>query len=231
MTFEKVTIGGATLYRGDCMDVLQQYPDGYFDLAIVDPPYGINIGDNKSGMGRRKGNKKATYDMGEWDSSAPDEAYFVELIRVSKHQIIWGANHFIDMIPKRSACWIVWDKLFSNDVSFAAVELAWTSFSSTAKKFSMSPLQDDRIHPTQKPIKLYEWLLANYAKPGQRVLDTHLGSGSHAIAANRAKFEFVGCEVDPGYFARSLERIRLDASQVSLFSPEQPRAEQLGMFA
>lgn len=225
-----VIIGDATLYLGDCMEYMATCADGAFDLAIVDPPYGINIGDNKSGMGRRKGNKKATYDMGDWDSAAPGQAYFDELARVSKHQIIWGANHFIDMIPKRSACWIVWDKLFSNDVTFAAVELAWTSFPTTAKKFTLSPLQDDRIHPTQKPVKLYEWLLANYAKPGQRVLDTHLGSGSHAIATNRAGIEFVGCEVNPGYFEKSLDRLRLDAAQVSLFAPEPMKQEQVSMF-
>jgi site-specific DNA-methyltransferase (adenine-specific) len=218
------------VYNTDCMAYMATCADDAFDLAVVDPPYGINVGDNKSGMGRRKGNKKATYDMGDWDSAAPDQTYFAELARVSKHQIIWGANHFIDMIPKRSPCWIVWDKLFSNDVTFAAVELAWTSFTSTAKKFALSPLQDDRIHPTQKPIKLYEWLFANYAERGQRVLDTHLGSGSSAIAANRAGIEFVGCELDGGYFTKSLERIRLDALQATLFAPEPTKQHQADIF-
>lgn len=225
-----VVIGDATLYLGDCMEYLRSCPEGAFDLAIVDPPYGINIGDNKSGMGRRKGDKKVTYDMGDWDSVAPGGDYFAELFRVSKNQIIWGANHFIDMIPHRSACWIVWDKLFSNEVTFAAVELAWTSFPSTAKKFTLSPTQDDRIHPTQKPVKLYEWLLLNYAKPGQRVLDTHLGSGSHAIAANRHGIKLTACEVHPGYFAGACARIEKDHLQASLFAPDAPKAEQVQLF-
>jgi site-specific DNA-methyltransferase (adenine-specific) len=220
-----VIIGSASLYNMDCMEFLRTCPDKSFDLAIVDPPYGIHVGDNKSGMGRRKGNKKAEYDMGNWDSSPPDQLYFDEVRRVSKNQIIWGANHFIDMIPHRSPCWIVWDKLFSNDVTFAAVELAWTSFQSTAKKFSLSPLQDDRIHPTQKPVRLYEWLLSNYAEPGQKILDTHLGSGSHAIAANRSGVSLSACEIDPGYFAKSIRRIELDYKQATLFAPE--RAKQI----
>lgn len=215
-----VVIGDATLYLADCMDYLRTCADASFDLAIVDPPYGISIGENKGGMGRRKGDKKADYDMGDWDSTPPPIEYFNEIRRVSKNQIIWGANHFIDMIPYRSPCWIVWDKLFSNDVSFAAVELAWTSLGSTAKKFSLSPLQDDRIHPTQKPVKLYEWLLATYVKPGQTVLDTHLGSGSHAIATNRVGIKLTACEVNAGYFAKACDRIRLDLQQVSLFAPE-----------
>lgn len=214
-----VIIGDATLYLGDCMAYLRTCADNEFDVAIVDPPYGINVGDNKSGMGRRKGNKKADYDMGNWDSSPPDAEYFEQVMRVSKNQIIWGANHFIDMIPHRSPCWIVWDKMFSNEVTFAAVELAWTSFNSTAKKFTLSPLQDDRIHPTQKPVKLYEWLLLNYADQGQKVLDTHLGSGSHAIASNRLGISLTACEIDRGYFEKSIERIKLDLRQASMFAP------------
>lgn len=225
-----VIIGDATLYLGDCMEYMKSCADKSFDLAIVDPPYGISVGDNKSGMGRRKGNKKASYDMGDWDSSPPPKEYFDELRRVSKNQIIWGANHFIDMLPLRSACWVIWDKLFSNDVSFAAVELAWTSFGTTAKKFSLSPLQDDRIHPTQKPIKLYEWLLSNYAKSGDQILDTHLGSGSHAIAANRLGFNLVACEIDSGYFSRAVDRINLDIRQHQLFAPTPVKQEQSTMF-
>lgn len=225
-----VVIGRATLYNADCMEYMATCVDNAFDLAIVDPPYGINVGDNKAGMGRRKGNKRATYDMGDWDSSPPNQAYFDEVRRVSRNQIVWGANHFIDMLPTRSPCWIVWDKLFSNDVTFAAVELAWTSFGSTAKKFSLSPLQDDRVHPTQKPVRLYEWLLATYAASGQRVLDTHLGSGSHAIAANRLGLEFVGLEIDPGYFEAASSRIELDHSQARLFTPAPFVQEQAGMF-
>lgn len=199
----------------DCMDLMARYPCGYFDLAIVDPPYGINVGDNKSGMGRRKGDAKATYKMGDWDSAAPDASYFAEVKRVSRNQIIWGANHFIDKIPHPSSCWIVWDKMFSNEVSFAAVELAWTSFDSTAKKFTQHPVQSLRIHPTQKPTELYDWLLATYAKPAQRILDTHLGSGSHAIAAHYAGVHLTACEIDPDYFREATARITRETAQLS----------------
>ena len=206
------------LRLGDCMDLMRDTPDEFFDLAIVDPPYGIRVGDNKQGMGRRKCDARATYKMGDWDHEAPPVEYFAELRRVSKHQIVWGANHFIERLPINSACWIVWDKMFSNEVSFAAAELAWTSFDSTAKKFQCHPLQNGRIHPTQKPVKLYAWLLANYAKPGQRILDTHLGSGSHAIACHYAGMHLTATEIDPDYFAASCERIERETRQVEMFT-------------
>ena len=211
--------GSLDLRLGDCMDVMKAFPDGYFDLAIVDPPYGIRVGDNKQGMGRRKGDARATYKMGEWDHEAPPVEYFAELRRVSRNQIVWGANHFIERLPINSACWIVWDKMFSNEVSFAAAELAWTSFDSTAKKFQCHPLQDGRIHPTQKPVKLYDWLLATYSAPGQRVLDTHMGSGSIAIAAHYAGIHLTACEIDPDYFEAAKARIARETSQTDLFSP------------
>ena len=133
--------------------------------------------------------------------------------------IIWGANHFIDKLPFNcsSPCWIVWDKGFSEDVSFAQCELAWTSFKSVCKKFDKSPNDPMRIHPTQKPVKLYEWLLQNYAKQGDRILDTHLGSGSSAIAAHYGGFDFVGCELDTDYFKAAQERFVLQTAQVALF--------------
>ena len=211
--------GTFDLRLADCMDVMREFPDGYFDLAIVDPPYGIRVGDNKQGMGRRKGDSRATYKMGDWDHEAPSVEYFEELRRVSKHQIIWGANHFIERLPINSACWIVWDKMFSNEVSFAAAELAWSSFDSTVKKFQCHPLQDERIHPTQKPVALYRWLLTNYAKPGMKVLDTHLGSGSHAIAAHYAGMHLTACEIDPDYFYAAKARIVRDTAQTVMFLP------------
>lgn len=208
--------GTLDLHLADCMDLMAKYPDGYFDLAIVDPPYGINVGDNKAGMGRRKGDARASYKMGDWDSAAPAPEYFAELRRVSKHQIVWGANHFIERLPINSACWIIWDKMFSNDVSFAAAELAWTSLDGTAKKFQCHPLQDGRIHPTQKPVKLYDWLLDTYAAPGMKVLDSHLGSGSIAIAAHYAGIHLTACEIDPDYFAAAKARIERETSQMTL---------------
>lgn len=209
----KIRFGNIEIRLADCMEVMSEFPDNYFDIAIVDPPYGINIGDNKSGMGRRKGDAKATYKMGDWDSSAPPQSYFLELFRVSKNQIIWGANHYIELMPKNSSCWLVWDKLLSNEVSFAAVELAWTSFASTAKKFRCYPVQSGRIHPTQKPIQLYRWMLEKFAERGHRILDTHLGSGSSAIACSNFGCEMVGCEIDPDYFHAAAERIETELKQ------------------
>ena len=211
-------LGGLEATCEDCMDLMRRYPDKHFDLAIVDPPYGINVGDNKSGMGRRKGDAKATYKMGDWDAVPPPPEYFDELRRVSKNQIIWGVNHYISRMPWNSPCWVVWDKKFSNDVSFAAVEMAWTSFDRTAKRFECHPLQDDRIHPTQKPVALYAWLLATFAEKGQRILDTHLGSGSHAIAAHYFGAHLTACEIDADYYAAAMARIKRETAQTTLFT-------------
>ena len=141
-----------------------------------------------------------------WDFARPNEIYFKELFRVSKNQIIWGANHFIEMINRNSPCWIMWDKKFSDRVSFAQFELAWTSFTSTCKKFDKIPQAPDRIHPTQKPIDLYKWQLSMFAKPGDKILDTHLGSGSSRIAAYELGFDFWGIEIDKDYFDPSIKR-------------------------
>lgn len=222
-----VTIGKATLYNCDCMELMARYPDKYFDLAITDPPYGINVNHN---MGRRRGNSPSDYKPALWDNQPPPFEYFDELKRVSKNQIIWGANHFIERIALPSACWIVWDKLFSHDVSFAAAELAWTSFNSVTKKFTLSPADATRIHPTQKPIKLYEWLLTNYAKQGDKILDTHLGSGSHAIACNNLGFELTACELDKDYFDASVKRITQAMAQEQLFAPKNIKPEQVSIF-
>ena len=211
-------LGGLEATCEDCMALMARYPDKHFDLAIVDPPYGISCGDNKSGMGRRKGDAKATYKMGDWDAVPPPPEYFDELRRVSKNQIIWGVNHYVSRMPWNSPCWIVWDKKFSNDVSFAAVELAWTSFDRTAKRFECTPLQAGRIHPTQKPVELYAWMLANFAEPGQRILDTHLGSGSHAIAAHYFGAHLTACEIDPDYYAAAMARIKRETAQTTLFT-------------
>ena len=198
------------------MALMARYPDKHFDLAVVDPPYGINITDNKSGMGRRCGDLKASYKMGDWDNEPPTEEYFKELRRVAKNQIIWGANYFIDRMAWRSPCWLIWDKMYPNEVTFAAVEMAWASFSTTAKKFTCHPCQLNRIHPTQKPVKLYNWLLKNYAKPGQKILDTHLGSGSHAIAAHYAGVHLTACEIDRDYFQAATERIERETAQLTM---------------
>lgn len=224
---EPVIIGGATLYNMDCIEYLRSCADGAFDLAIVDPPYGIGEnGDRNKSRGKMAVAKDYKAFAGG-DIKPPEREYFEELRRVSKNQIIWGANHFIQNVPYGSPCWIVWDKE-TGASDFADCELAYTSFPTAVRKFRFQwsgMLQGDRrnkehrIHPTQKPVKLYEWLLTNYAKPGQRILDTHLGSGSHAIAANALGFEFVGVELDQHYFEASCERIAAASAQVQLFAP------------
>ena len=201
----------------DCMEYMKTCEDNEFDLAIVDPPYGINV--NVS-MGRRKGNKKSDYHkFAGGDVEPPSAEYFTELCRISKNQIIWGANHFISKFEfdADSPCWVMWDKKFSDEVTFAQFELAWTSFKTTCKKFDQSPNDKYRIHPTQKPVKLYEWLLGLYAKEGDKILDTHLGSGSHAIAAHYGGFDFVGCELDKDYFEAAQARIERETSQIAMF--------------
>jgi len=205
-----------TLYNMDCMELLKNTEDNYYDLAIVDPPYGINI--NVS-MGRRKGNKKSDYHKFEGnDASVPSGEYFKELKRVSKNQIIWGANYMIDYLEP-SSCWVVWDKWISEKMSFAQCELAYTSFKSVTKIFKKVNSGKNRIniHPTAKPIKLYEWLLQNYAKEGDKILDTHLGSGSIAIACNRLKYELTACELDTEYFEASVKRYKEQTAQIQMF--------------
>ena len=173
------------LYNMDCMIGMKDIPDKYFELAIVDPPYGIGANKMQLGNGKRKVYRGAE----DWDREPPSQEYFNELMRVSKNQIIWGANHFISRIPINSSCWIFWDK-GTGENDFADGELAWTSFKTTVRKFYKSWVganakernETDRVHPTQKPIALYKWLLSNYASKGDKILDTHVGSGSSIIA-------------------------------------------------
>lgn len=216
------------------MELMKRYPDNYFDLAIVDPPYGIgeSSNDNKS---RSKLGKSKDYGNKDWDNSAPNIEYFIELKRVSKNQIIWGANHFIENIPNsNSSCWIVWDKM-NGENDFADCELAYASFKTAVRKFDFrwhGMLQGDmanketRIHPTQKPIALYKWLLQKYAKQGDKILDTHLGSGSIAIACHDFGFELTACELDKDYYNASIERIKKHTAQGSLFAPEELLQQQ-----
>jgi site-specific DNA-methyltransferase (adenine-specific) len=216
---EPVIIGNATLYNMDCMDYMRGLPDKAFDLAIVDPPYGIDI--NSSGrLGHYGGKGK------EWDAGIPDDEYFTQLYRVSKNQIIWGGNYFYLAATR---CFLIWDKQQPEGVSFASCEYAWTSFDQSAKTYYQRPINADieRIHPTQKPVKLYQWLLTNYAKKGDRILDTHLGSGSSAIAAHNLGFDFVGCELDSDYYDAAVKRFNAHAAQQSLFTaPEIVKAKQ-----
>ena len=207
---------------------MREMPDKAFSLAIVDPPYGIGV---NISMGRRRGSKKSSYHkFFGGDNSIPDSEYFYNLLRVSENQIIWGGNYMTDFL-RPSPCWIIWDKGFSQDVTFAQIEMAWSSFSSSAKKFDKSPNQQGRIHPTQKPIALYKWLLQNYAKPGDTILDTHLGSGSSRIAAYDMGFDFTGYELDAEYFNASDVRFKNHISNLKLFAPDEMyRPEQARMF-
>jgi site-specific DNA-methyltransferase (adenine-specific) len=198
----------------DNMALMARYPDKHFDLAIVDPPYGINVNHN---MGRRKGDKSSTYKKAEWDSASPEAEYFDELERVSVNRIIWGANHFASKFDCTSPCWLMWDKMFSEDVTFAQFELAYTTFTSTCKKFTHHPSQQNRIHPTQKPVALYKWLLKNYATPDMKILDTHLGSGSIAIACHEFGCDLTACELDPDYYRDAIKRITNHINQTNLF--------------
>jgi len=225
MTPPTWTKASLKLYHADCMDVMRQFPNGHFDLAVVDPPYGIGAAMNGNNGGQTASKKwkapvEKFYQKKEWDSKPPPKKYFTELRRVSKNQIIWGGNYF-RLHP--SPCWIVWDKLTNG--SLADCELAWTSFDTAVRKvellwngFARCEVVD-RIHPTQKPVALYRWLLAKYAKPGQRILDTHLGGGSHAIAAHYAGMDFTGIELDADYFAAACERIDRETAQGDMFTP------------
>jgi site-specific DNA-methyltransferase (adenine-specific) len=217
-TFGNTLLGAVPLvsevYLMDNIELMKHYPDKYFDLAVVDPPYGINI--NHS-IGRRKGDKKSNYKKADWDNEPPPLEYFYELFRVSKNQIVWGANHFISRMPYDSACWLMWDKKFSDEVTFSQYEMAWTSLDGTCKKFDKHPTQENRIHPTQKPITLYDWIFSKYATEGMKVLDTHLGSGSSRISANKAKLHFVGCELDQDHFNKQNKRYEEFVSQARLW--------------
>ena len=203
------------LYNIDCMEYLKTLEDNAYELAIVDPPYGIEVNTN---MGRRKGDKKSTYHKfyGE-DKSIPDKNYFKELFRVSKNQIIWGGNYMTDYLYP-SSCWLLWDKGFSQDVTFAQYEMSWTSFNTSCKKYDFNAAANrNRIHPTQKPVKLYEWLLMNYAKDGDKILDTHLGSGSIAIACHNLNYDLVGCELDTEYYNAACKRLKQHQAQLTIF--------------
>ena len=194
------------VYNMDCVAGMREYPDKYFDLAIVDPPYGIGISANPV---RQKHKKK------NWDNKTPTSEYFEELFRVSKNQIIWGGNYF--NLPKTQG-FFIWDKKQPHNFSLAMVEYAWSSIQKPAKMWSLSVQKEqNKIHPTQKPIELYEWLILNNAKKGDKILDTHLGSGSSRIACYRNGFDFVGFELDKDYYEAQEKRFKTELIQPRLF--------------
>jgi site-specific DNA-methyltransferase (adenine-specific) len=222
-----ITIGKATLHNVDCMEYMKSLPDNAFDLAIVDPPYGINFGEfnrtNRTTTGKTI--KADKYKNNNWDDSIPNDNYFEELFRISKNQIVWGGNYFPYLWKNGCKGFIYWHK--GNPVpNFSDGELAWSSFNKVAKQFNYqyygniegNTSASKKVHPTQKPIKLYEWLLTNYAQQGDKILDTHLGSGSHAIACNNLGFELTACELDKDYYEASIKRIKQATAQERLFA-------------
>ncbi len=202
----------------DCMALMARYPDGYFDLAVVDPPYGINVNMN---AGRKRDTKSKKRAIKKWDNETPTAKYWQELFRVSKNQIVWGANYMTEHLPIKMG-WIFWDKCVATSCSFSDGELAWTSFDIALKKVVIPysgfiGMEGEKFHPTQKPVKLYDWIFKNYAKEGDKILDTHLGSGSSRVAAHRAKLDFVACELDEDYFKAQELRFKNYVSQLTLF--------------
>lgn len=235
------------LYLMDCMKGMKKFPDNYFDLAIVDPEYGINESKkNRNGISKKidKRNGRISYvttnqELKNWDEKPQPKEYFIELKRISKEQIIWGANHFIENIPlANSASWIVWDKCNGNS-DFADCELAWTSYKKAVRQFRYMwngmqkgkksfteghifegniSKHEKRIHKTQKPVILYKWILKNYAKPGDKIIDTHVGSASSIIAFIDEGFDYIGFEIDKDYFEAAENRIKEFCKQQQLFT-------------
>jgi site-specific DNA-methyltransferase (adenine-specific) len=216
----------------DCIEGMKSFPDKFFDLAIVDPPYGIKESAHRA-RSRTKLAKTRCYGSQIWDMDIPSAEYFDELFRISKNQIIWGGNYFLDYLGA-TRCMIVWRKLTTGN--FADAELAWTSFKTSVREFTFmwngmlqgrsiekghlmqdnKQMNETRIHPTQKPAALYKWLLSNYAKQGDKIIDTHLGSGSSRIAAHQLGFDFYGFELDLDYFNAQEKRFKEQTAQLTL---------------
>lgn len=222
----------STAYNADCLAAMRKMPDNAFDLAVVDPVYG----DVKQGGYMKNVESCARlahaiqYHTAVWDQEKTGKEYFDELFRVSKNQVIWGGNYFVEEIGRNSQCWLVWDKKHPDGVQFADVELAWTSFDRASRIFHFlwnGMLQENmrdketRVHPTQKPVALYHWIFKNFAEPGMKILDTHLGSGSSRIAAFEAGLDFCGYEIDPTYYELQEARFQNYAAQLSLFRTEE----------
>jgi len=201
------------------MVLMARYPDKYFDLAIVDPPYGINLANMNMGIGKTKKASKIKnrkWKSKEWDIEIPKDNYFKELFRVSKNQIIWGGNYFNLGICNN---FIIWDKEVPQGLSFSDCEYAWTSFNGANKIFRYSAYlnKNEKLHPTQKPPQLYKWILNKYAYQAKKIFDTHLGSGSIAIACHDYGFDLTACELDKEYFDNAMKRINNHTSQQKLF--------------
>lgn len=228
MEYDKRMVGminrsNIKLHLGDCIDAMDNMTDNQYDLAIVDPPYGIlQIGIRVTKPSRPNSYKTAPkHSKKDWDNNRPSKEYFAELQRISKDQIIWGGNYFADLLPA-SGCWFFWDKVNGDGSHFADGEFAWTSLTTSSKKFKCSVFDGlrggkDRIHPTQKPVKLYKWLLQNYAKEGDKILDTHGGSMSIAIACWDMGFDLDLWELDEDYYKAGVDRFNEHKRQLQIF--------------
>jgi len=201
------------------MELMARYEDNHFDLAIVDPPYGIGISGQKEVKKGKKSDRKG-HKQKDWDNAIPAPEYFKELFRVSKNQIIWGANYFVEHLTKGTKGWIVWDKA-QYGLTMSDCELAYSSFDKATRVYVKNRavlIAQNTIHPTEKPIKLYEWLLMNYAQEGDKILDTHLGSGSIGIACHNLGFNLTACELDKEYYEAAMKRIEQHKSQLTIFN-------------
>ena len=196
------------------MELMSRYEDNHFDLAIVDPPYGL--GDKTTSGGGGKNTQSEKWDAHEWDNEIPKDEYFIELKRVSKNQIVWGGNYFPFLWNKSCRGLITWDKMVYIP-TMSQIEYAWYSLDKLPKLVKINNNDSNRQHPTQKPVKLYEWLLMNYAKEGNKILDTHLGSGSIAIACHNLKYDLTACELDKEYFDAAMKRLARHQQQIQMF--------------
>ena len=199
------------------MELMSRYEDNHFDLAIVDPPYGIGISGQKEQKKGKKSDRKYHKEK-DWDNEIPNKEYFKQLFRVSKNQIIWGANYFVEHLNKGTKGWVVWDKA-QYGLTMSDCELAYSSFQKPTRVYIKNRavlISQNTIHPTEKPIKLYEWLLMNYAKEGDKILDTHLGSGSIAIACHNLGYDLTACELDKEYYEASMKRLNEHTSQLRI---------------
>ena len=206
------------VYLIDCMGFMKGVPDKYYDLAIIDPPYGIGIDGQKESICKNPKHNRKQHDKKNWDNAIPDKKYFKELERVSKNQIIWGGNYFVPHLDKGTKGWIVWDK-GQHGLTMSDCELAYSSFDCPTRVVVINRvelLKDGTIHPTQKPIKLYKWLLTNYAKQGDKIFDSHVGSGSSRIACDKLGYYFEGCELDKDYWEAQEKRYKNYKSQLTI---------------
>lgn len=208
------------LYNEDCLQAMKRMETDQYDLAIVDPPYGIKVSSQDN---RNRGKVGSHYKIKDWDNKIPPKEYFIELMRVSKNQVIWGGNYFIEHLYNTS-CMLVWDKRVKGNI--ADCELAWTSFNTAVRKFEFMwegywqenmKKKEKRIHPTQKPVQLYKWILSRYAKEGFKILDTHLGSGSIAVACHDLEYDLDGYELDTDYYENATKRLKEHQRQLKLF--------------